>query len=325
MSLQTSTRLGNSLVGYLKAELSNGEIRLQAPPARLSGGRDTDLFCFELDHAVPDMPRSLVIRMYRKYHGREKPLMESTVQNLLAASGYPAPRVHLVCTDATKLGQPFIIMDRLPGEPLALSDPTRSAAVLANAQADLHEIDSTDVIDALRKRNIDNYWLDNRFAWLGARASDLPVMRECVEWIRQNRPKRESPSAICHGDFHLLNVLFDGAAVSAVLDWSAFTLADPTFDVAGTLMLFHVHGRHLDENGEMRLPKIDSMIGCYLESYQARRPLDETHLEYYLALRCTIALTHCLKRPGSQPPEIAHALANEIHRVSGVQISDPSR
>jgi aminoglycoside phosphotransferase (APT) family kinase protein len=216
-------------------------------------------------------------------------------------------------------------MDRLPGEPLVLGDPTRSPAVLANAQADLHEIDPTDVIDTLRKCGIDNYWLDNRFAWLGARASEVPAMRECVEWTQENRPKGEPPPVICHGDFHFLNVLFDGAAVSAVLDWSAFTLTDPLFDVAGTLMLFHVHGRVLEENGEMHLPQIDRMIDRYLATYRSRRPLDETHLEYHLALRCTIALTHCLYRPESQPPGLALALANEIYRVSGVHVSVPTR
>ena len=321
----SSATFPGQLLRSLRRHLGAPELQFATPPARLHGGMDTDLFGFELERSVAETPRALVVRMYRPHHGPKKPVVESAVQNCMANAGYPAPRVHLVSTDPSELGQPFIVMERLPGRPLIDGDPVRSATVLATAQAKLHEIQPGPVISALREVGVDESWLENRFVWLEERAAELPSVRVLVHWLLEHRPRDRPEPVICHGDFHLRNVLFEGALVTGVLDWSAFTLADRAFDVAGTLMLYKVHGKLLREGGETRLADIDRMIERYLAEYEHHHALDESRLEYHLALRCAIALVHCLERPGSMIAGLDVRLAEEIRRISRVDVAVPER
>lgn len=320
---EAAGQLSDELLRYLRDRLSDRSIELGSSLTPLLGGYDTAMYRFELDWASEGVPTSLVLRVYPPEHGTEKPLMESTVQNALALSGHPTASVPFVCTDASVLGGAFIVMEYLPGEPLLRAPEDVSPVVLGRAQADLHEVDPQIVIDALQERGIDNYRLDNRFAWLSDRADELPVIREGLDWLRQNRPPQPEIPALCHGDFHLLNVLFDGEKVTGIVDWSAFTIADPLFDVAGTLMLFGINGRRLAEAGELELRDVDRMIGRYLAAYRASRALDSTHLDYYMALRCLIALVHGLRAPGSRSPLIAQDLAERIECTTGIHIPTP--
>ena len=45
------------------------------------------------------------------------------------------------------------------------------------------------------------------------------------------------PPALVHGDFHLGNLLFDGARVVAILDWEIAELGQPSLDEAALCLL----------------------------------------------------------------------------------------
>jgi Ser/Thr protein kinase RdoA (MazF antagonist) len=59
-----------------------------------------------------------------------------------------------------------------------------------------------------------------------------PATEFAVEWLRANAPSTPSATSICHGDAGPGNFLFEGARVTAMLDWEFAHVGDPHDDLA---------------------------------------------------------------------------------------------
>lgn len=185
----------------------------------------------------PVAPRSH--DMVREYHA-------------LAALGphyAPAPRVFVLCEDASVIGAPFFVMERRHGivvrrtmpEEIA-DDPSvrrRVGEAAIDALADLHAVPVAGPVAALGKpegfvaRQIHG-WAER---WQRAKTDDLPAMEELAAWLAARIPAPLAPTVV-HNDFKLDNMMLDRAdpgRVVAVLDWDMTTLGDPRIDV-GTLL-----------------------------------------------------------------------------------------
>src|SRR5207245_11638205 len=58
-------------------------------------------------------------------------------------------------------------------------------------------------------------------------------------WLVENQPTDRPTNVICHGDLHPGNILVDGdLRVTAVLDWTVATLAEPALELGFTTMAF---------------------------------------------------------------------------------------
>ena len=78
--------------------------------------------------------------------------------------------------------------------------------------------------------------LDGHLGQLEARIGrNLPGLAPAMRWLLDHRPGPGGVRAICHGDFHPQNLLFDGREITAVLDRPNVLVADPAYDVAATL------------------------------------------------------------------------------------------
>src|SRR5205809_4606124 len=89
----------DSLLEYLRDRLQRPELQYAAPPARITGGFDTQIYSFQLEGASEGFSGPLVARVFREDTPAEQARWESTVQNAMVGLGYPAPRVLLVCED----------------------------------------------------------------------------------------------------------------------------------------------------------------------------------------------------------------------------------
>lgn len=114
-----------ALLEYLTHEFSEPDLAFDATPVRLTGGYDTAIYRFRLA-ANNAAPSDLVLRLYPGANDVERARTESAVQNALASSDVPAPRVFFTRTDESVLGRPFIVMaaQRIPAfaSPLLLVD-----------------------------------------------------------------------------------------------------------------------------------------------------------------------------------------------------------
>ena len=185
--------LSDKLISYLRTKLGNPAIGFASPLTRLQGGYETSTYRFELDPASNELSRPLVLRLYPQFYGTRSAIWESTVQDILAGEGYPAARVHVVCTDMSILGGAFFIMDHLSGRPLAAAPPDSVPGLLGQTHAELHNIDPDLLLEALKEKGVDEdgYRLESRFDWLRGRARELPWLLQAIDWLLDHRPLEE--------------------------------------------------------------------------------------------------------------------------------------
>jgi hypothetical protein len=109
----TSTQgpINEEVTAALEIELRDttqaNELHIVGDVQHLTGGFDTDTYAFKLDvrHGAPS--DNLVLRHYRESSGPDRPKVESTVQNVSAATGHPVPAVTYDTTGRSLLGRGY--------------------------------------------------------------------------------------------------------------------------------------------------------------------------------------------------------------------------
>jgi aminoglycoside phosphotransferase (APT) family kinase protein len=304
--------LGDRLRDALRAALGEPRLAFAEPPTRLTGGFDTQIFAFRLAGAPADFAGPLILRLLGPQHDPARALREQATQNALAELRYPAPRVLLASADASVLGGAFLIMQRLAGEPLPKVGIGSVVSVLAELQAQLHDLDPVAFLRAVTREGLEprSFTFDAHLSQLVERASRrrLGGLEAGLEWLTSRRPPRPEPRAVCHGDFHPYNILMADGRVSGVLDWPHAIVADPAFDVATTLVILKLVPFELASlpapirwlaNAARPL-----LVEGYRRRYARRRPLNNAKLAYYEAAACMKALVRAAElraAPGGDP------------------------
>jgi aminoglycoside phosphotransferase (APT) family kinase protein len=322
--------VARALVAHLRGALAAPALDLAAPTIALRGGFDTEIFALRLRGAPAAFAGPLVLRLSRPHHEPARVVREAATQNAVAALGYPAPRVLLWSADPHALGAPFLLMERLPGKPLLEARAIGMGAVLADAQARLHGLDSAPLARALGPSETLDGYLDTEARRI-ARAK-LDGLDALLGWLRARRP-REGATAICHGDFHPQNVLVEGGRVTGVLDWPNAIVADPVFDVAATLnILSFVPVGITSMPPALRwLARVVQPLLArrYLARYRRQRPVDAASLAYYqvaAGLRALVRAGESRRRgapTGLDASPYAARLLAHAARVTGVEATLP--
>jgi aminoglycoside phosphotransferase (APT) family kinase protein len=279
------------LIAYLRAALGDELIDYASEPSAISGGFDTSVFAFRLAGAPQAFSQPLILRVFRPGSARQAGF-ESAVQNALAACAFPAPPVLITEQDEARLGGAFTIMPRVEGSIMlgAFFGPriVRLPALLGRTHAQLHGLDVDRFAGRVEDAGVartdlcarDIVALQERIE----RAS-LLGLQGCMSWLASREP-RETGLAVCHGDFHPLNILIDGDGVSGVIDWAGTRIADPAWDVGATVALI--------SQGPVNVPRPlyaaiaylrRRVVAGYLRAYSGERALDLDAVRYYEALR----------------------------------------
>lgn len=278
--------VADRLLAHLRQEVDAG-LGFAAPPATLTGGFETRMYRFELTGASDAWTGPLVLRIFPPANPPHRATWESAVQNSLAEQGYPAPPVLHAGTDTFVFGAPFLIMRYMPGATLMAAEPRQTPAILGTAQASLHRLDPAPVMQSLNARGIEEKWylFDERVSYLSAKRDRHPWLTDALQWLADNRPPEPDRLSLCHGDFHPLNLLVQGDRVSAVLDWSGFSVGDPMMDVAFTDIILSIAAREVLPIGDL-----GQLRAGYFAAYESVRPLQREQLDYYRIVRCVMAL-----------------------------------
>lgn len=311
------------LLAYLRRVFDDGRLDYAAPPRPLEGGSHARCYRFALRGAAGGPARPLVLRLYRRGTGTSRAAKEALVQKALAGRDYPVPRVYAVCTDTRVLGGAFLVMEFMPGETM-LHAPSGAPELLGESHAALHDLDPAPVIDAMRtlegRPAADRYRLEAELAAMAAWSATHPQLRPAIDWLAENRPPPAARPAICHGDFHPLNLLVRNGTVTGALDWSGFLIADPMLDVACTQLLLSLFGPR-------PLPRAEagrSVAERYLAAYRRRRPLAAERLAYFRIRRCIIGLADAAAGLAMwRAPAVVERVAGEIRSTTGIDIATP--
>jgi aminoglycoside phosphotransferase (APT) family kinase protein len=168
----------------------------------------------------------------------------------------PHPRCHGSCNDATVIGAPFYVMDRVDGWAPNLRDEKIHNDPPFDTMPYAYGIPFAIVDGLIALANVDyraiglgdfgkpgNFLARQVDRWTGQLASyqdrygyagrALPGFAETEAWLRANVLKREV-TGIIHGDVGTPNMMFrhgPPARLAAMIDWELSTIGDPMLDI----------------------------------------------------------------------------------------------
>jgi aminoglycoside phosphotransferase (APT) family kinase protein len=169
------------------------------------------------------------------------------------APGFPVPRVHIYCDDATVLGTPFYVMDLVEGRnfwdaslPEVPREQRRSCyESMVGALATLHSLDheALGLADFGKpgdyfKRQISRW---SRQYLQNEQAGRVAAMDRLIDWLPRHIPGDQQVS-IVHGDYRCDNLIFHPTEprVVAILDWELSTLGHPLADFGYHLLVYRM-------------------------------------------------------------------------------------
>jgi aminoglycoside phosphotransferase (APT) family kinase protein len=211
-----------------------------------------------------------------------------------------APRVVASCDDASVLGAPFYLMERMRGVIIRRTVPAgiELTATLARSLSELVvdglvELHAIDVVknalvdlgkpDGFVERQVRG-WSER---YVAAQTDDIAEMRTVAAWLAANLPASPPPT-IVHNDWKLDNLVLgeDLTRIVGVLDWEMSTVGDPLIDL-GTALSYWV------EAGDDELLKSVAFGPTTAEGtltrrevalrYAARSGRDVSHIGFYYA------------------------------------------
>jgi aminoglycoside phosphotransferase (APT) family kinase protein len=216
----------------------------------ITAGWEAELYSFVVEHDEEEGRRvreERVIRIYLGDLASQKASSEFKVISRLFEAGYPVPEVFHLETDASALGGPFIVMERVRGrnmsEALVGASEEEASALMemfTSIWVDLHSLDGAEIFpDEVPQGGTQDY-LDDLFKLAKMRIEEAGVgwLQPVMDWIEENRAD-VTPGGLCviHWDFHSENVMLreDGSLV--VLDWTGAMPGDYRSDLAWTMLL----------------------------------------------------------------------------------------
>lgn len=175
---------------------------------------------------------------------------EYRVLNLLAPHYSKIPKPLLLCEDASILGQPFYIMERLTGvilragnaPKLGISEQVMQSlsTALINNLVSLHALDITTT--GLNQLGKPEGYVNRQVAgwtkrYQAAQTDNIESINQVANWIAANHPREQAPTLL-HNDYKYDNLILDPKNLSniiGVLDWEMATVGDPLMDLGATL------------------------------------------------------------------------------------------
>jgi aminoglycoside phosphotransferase (APT) family kinase protein len=165
----------------------------------------------------------------------------------------PVPRVLHYESDPSFLGEPFIAMEKIDGRvppdspPHSLAGWLKEAAPASQNELWWSGLEAMAKIHRVKPEAVGLSFLDRPTRGASGFDQELDYYREFYEWSRAgirsptiesafdwlgaHRPDDAPPAGLCWGCARIGNMIFDGFACRAVLDWEMAWLGDPTSDL----------------------------------------------------------------------------------------------
>jgi aminoglycoside phosphotransferase (APT) family kinase protein len=234
------------LAGYLKARLPGLGGAMAVLP--IAGGQSNPTFRLRF------AGRDLILRkqpageLLPSAHAVDR---EFRIQQALAGSGVPVPRMEHLCDDRAVIGTLFYVMEALDGRVLrdpALPglEPFERAAIydsMNEVLARLHMLDWQALgLEGFGRPG--NYFARqiNRWTrqWYASKTREIPEIERLIAWLPEHVPAGDE-TRIVHGDYRLGNLMLHSQEprVIALLDWELSTLGHPLADLAYNCVPYH--------------------------------------------------------------------------------------
>ena len=226
----------------------------------------------------------------------------------------PVPTMRWFESDASYLGAPFFVMNKIEGRVpadappytqqgwlLEESSPAERRTLVESgleAMAAIHAVDWKSLgFDFLDKPQYGRLgfeqqlrYYERSYEWAAGGQPAPSIPEATLEWVRAHAPASDPEITVCWGDARINNQLFGpDHRVVAVLDWEMVTLADPMMDLGWWLFL----DRHFHEG--MPAPRMEGfptreeMVAHY-ERASGREARDLEFYEVFGGLRFAVVM-----------------------------------
>lgn len=258
---------------------------------RMSMGQSRAMYIVELE-CEAEGKRRVVVRVEQWGLLGSDSRDEVEVMRAVRAAGYPVAEVLAYEPSNDILGQPFFVMDFVPGtsvyQPESL-DPYIDALSRLHA-LDPRDLDLPSFAEPVGPRDaallqVERWYDVYRGALVG---EPSPLVEEAAQWLRNHAPETQRISVV-HGDTGPGNYLHEGGELRAVVDWEFAHLGDAEEDWAYLicmrgmgLMSRDTWVEHLAKQVGIRLDpeRLDYWIGLNLFKGAC---IDQTALGIYMS------------------------------------------
>ena len=293
-----------ALRSYIEGLLGH-DIRLDPQPHVIARGMRTNVYAFgvvgerpgigpstELSAGLSELSawsKPLVLRLISSDQPGSAIEHETAVYRFLHDLAYPVPELLADDPSGEALGQPFAIMERVPGrsiQRMALKKPWtafRLATAFADAHVALHRL-PVDGFPGRRDGSSVERQIESYRRWLG----ESVASRETFAWLdaRKDAVLPEQPS-VTHNNYHPVNAIMDDEGRLQVIDWAGADVGDRHGDVADALVFMRtepIREPIVLRSLARRLGR-SVFVRRYLSRYKQQYPLDMQRLRYWEALR----------------------------------------
>ena len=166
-------------------------------------------------------------------------------------SGVPVPRMRWLEPDASIIGGPFFIMDRILGCESNTRAPQAPPYLAVQPEMARNMYDILGIIANFEWRGTaiervaeppaaETAWEKELAHWEGIinvqELSPQPLMRAAIRWLRANPPPPAQRVGVVHGDYRVGNFLYrEDGSIHGIVDWEMAHLGDPVEDLAWSL------------------------------------------------------------------------------------------
>jgi aminoglycoside phosphotransferase (APT) family kinase protein len=228
-----------ALERYLRAHPSGGATLTLRETRLLPGGR-CKLTALVSQHGASDLPETFILRQDWTGGATDTSVItEYELLRKLSGADIRAPRPLLLEADPAALGQPFILLERMPGSICgSLFTPPPSPELglqLAEQMGRLHALspepfrglvpENSLAADELR-RGIEAF--RTMQTSVGMRSE---LIGAAIEWLSGHLADAGSALCLTHNDLGFHNFLVHDGALSALLDWELAALGHPAADL----------------------------------------------------------------------------------------------
>ena len=235
--------LANQLSRYLSARFPEVVV---SNFTFLVSGFESEIYAFHLWFSS-SVQHDYILRLFIGEGATDKLNREARGLSLLQKAEYPVPGLFLQEPNASILGKPFEIIEKLDGQALwptlATANPDQEKRLLSRfglLLSQLHKLDwhsftpDATVLEneplSLLERVISQYRsLYTKY--------QLNGFLEVIDWLDTHKHEITVRPAIVHQDFHANNVLLCSNDQLYVIDWTQFAVSDRRIDLCWTLLI----------------------------------------------------------------------------------------
>ena len=225
--------------GYLRQHPLGGA-NVEVTEARLISGGRCKTTGLVTQTGSRDLPDDFILR--QDWHGGATDTSVAGEFDLLArvsGAGIRAPRPLLLETGTTPVGEPFILLQRMPGKLNgSLFTPPRSASLalqLAEQMGRLHALPAEEfrrhvpdgTKSAAQTQEILGGFREMQ-ARIGIRSR---IVDAAINWLGEHLADAGTELRLTHNDLGFHNFLTEGEELTAILDWELAELGHPAADL----------------------------------------------------------------------------------------------